>query len=320
MVQGPKTPRASVPPRLLRRCVVASVGLAIFFVPAYFGGWSFFALTGALAVVALGEYYSALQAKGMRPNVGLGFLCSLLILYVTQHTIDVYHIAGEYGVGRLAGANLEAEADALHLTVLILMFCVAGTLIAQFRRPPGQSAVTNTATTVFGVIYLGLLFTFLLRLRYIDVPMLTGVESPGAVAERLGAILMVLGPVWVGDAMAYFVGSTVGRTKLAPLVSPNKTVEGAVAGLVSCVLGSLALGLWLHLPAWHAALLGLLIGVVGQLGDLGKSTLKRDLGIKDFGSVFGPHGGVLDRFDAMLFTIPLAYWYFWFILMHVPSG
>ena len=89
-----------------------------------------------------------------------------------------------------------------------------------------------------------------------------------------------------------------------------------MAGLLAAVAGALLMGVWLSMPLLHCVVLGLLMGVMGQIGDLAKSVLKRDLGVKDFGSLFGPHGGVIDRFDALLFNMPLVYWYFWFFWVH----
>ena len=312
---GPEKPTTPYAIRVLVRTIVGVLGFAAFCGLVYLGGWWFFAFIAVLAVIALGEYYSALQARGMRPNVALGWLCAVAILYATQHTIEVYNLAGLSGVDRLTGANVEAEADVLQLIMFVLMCSVAGTLIAQFRIKPGQSAVVNSATTVFGVVYVGLLLSFMLRMRYVDVPALAGFEDAGAMARRVGGILFTVLPVWMGDTTAFFVGTLMGRTKLAPLISPNKTVEGSVGHLIATLTGTLLLGSWLHLPLWHCLGLGVLMSIVGQLGDLGKSVLKRDINIKDFGSLLGPHGGVLDRFDAVLFSSPLVYWYCWFVLM-----
>jgi phosphatidate cytidylyltransferase len=135
--------------------------------------------------------------------------------------------------------------------------------------------------------------------------------------RRMGSLIFVIGPVWLGDTAAFLVGSIWGRHKLAPRVSPGKTIEGSAAGLVASIVGAMLAGWWLGMNLVPSALLGVMMGVVGQVGDLGKSVLKRDLGIKDFGIIFGPHGGVLDRFDAILFSLPLVYWYFWFLVMKV---
>ena len=312
--------------KFLARAVVAVIGLAVFLGVGYVGGWWFCGGVALMAVLALYEYYSALRVKAIRPNMHLGWLCALLLLVIAQLSENVRRAPLPDGNGTLAVAVFNS-ASALHLSLLVLLFCVAGTLVCQFRMPPGQSAVTNSATTVFGVVYIGLLFSFFLRMRYVDIAGLMEQYGPvpalvvypwGAdLWRRMGSLIFVIGPVWLGDTAAFLVGSIWGRHKLAPRLSPGKTIEGAVASLVAAILGAVLVGWWLGMSLLASALLGTMMGVVGQLGDLSKSVLKRDLGIKDFGSIFGPHGGVLDRFDAILFSLPLVYWYFWFLVMEV---
>lgn len=115
-------------------------------------------------------------------------------------------------------------------------------------------------------------------------------------------LLLALIPLWVGDSMAYFVGRAWGRHKLAPTVSPNKTVEGAAANLVGCLAASFVLGTWLGVPTAASVAVGLSAGVFGQAGDLLQSRLKRSAGVKDSGSLLPGHGGVLDRMDSFLFS------------------
>ncbi len=133
----------------------------------------------------------------------------------------------------------------------------------------------------------------------------------------LGGPALVAFPIavtWVGDSAAYFVGSLLGKRKLIPAVSPNKTVEGGVAGLVGSLLVGAVMGwrfLQLHpSPAFSVVLgagIGLLLGVGAQLGDLAESATKREAGVKDSGRLLPGHGGFLDRFDALMFNLPLAY-------------
>jgi phosphatidate cytidylyltransferase len=118
----------------------------------------------------------------------------------------------------------------------------------------------------------------------------------------------------VGDTAAYYVGSLLGRHKLLPRISPNKTVEGAVAGLLGNAAGGLAYAA-MFFPskmAMDGVLLSLMVGAAGQLGDLGESMLKRAVGVKDSGGILPGHGGVLDRFDSLLFSLPVVfYWAIW---------
>ncbi len=315
--------------KFLARALVAVIGLSVFFSVGYLGGWLFFAVVVGATILALHEYYSALRVKDIRPNAKLGWLCALLLLLIAQYGENLRQGLAHDGQAALGVADLNVVTGTLHLSLLVLLFCVAGTLICQFRMREGQSAVVNSATTVFGVVYIGLLFSFVLRMRYVDIAGLMEVQGqvPALVLypwaadfwRSMGSLIFVVGPVWLGDTVAFLAGNLWGRHQLAPRISPGKTIEGSLGGLAASILGALIAGWWLGMGPVSSALLGLMMGVVGQVGDLGKSVLKRDLGIKDFGTVFGPHGGVLDRFDAILFSLPLVYWYFWFLVTRVGA-
>ncbi|HSE93445.1 MAG TPA: phosphatidate cytidylyltransferase, partial [Methylomirabilota bacterium] len=124
-------------------------------------------------------------------------------------------------------------------------------------------------------------------------------------------VLFLVTVTWLGETAAYVVGSTVGRHRLAPAVSPRKTIEGAVAQLVASVAGAGLFAAWL-LPAWSLAgalVAGSILGVVGQVGDLVESVMKRSVGVKDAGGLIPGHGGVLDRIDGLLFNTPALYYY-----------
>ncbi len=304
--------------QVLARLLVALLIIGALFGSGYVGGWPFFACIAAMTVIALYEYYSVLPTRNIYPDVRLGISCALALLVVAQLSEDLRLAVLELDGSAVGLADLDVVNGALHMTLLVLLVCVAGTLIAQFRMVKGQSQVANSATTVFGVVYVGLLFSFALHMRYIDVPALMGQEHACEFARRMGALAFVIAPVWLSDSAAFLTGNLLGRIKLAPAISPGKTLEGAVGGLVGAVIGALVIGMWLGMSPARAAALGIVMGTVGPLGDLGKSVLKRDLGIKDFGTIFGPHGGVLDRFDAILLNMPLIYWYFWFLVMAAP--
>jgi phosphatidate cytidylyltransferase len=119
--------------------------------------------------------------------------------------------------------------------------------------------------------------------------------------------LMAILPLWGGDTAAMLIGRAFGKHRLAPSISPNKTVEGSVANVFACVLVSMALAAWIGYNWWTGAICGLLAGVFGQLGDLFESYLKRQAGVKDSGSILPGHGGLLDRIDSVLFTAPFTY-------------
>ncbi len=178
--------------------------------------------------------------------------------------------------------------------VIIVAACLC-LFIFNFSRRKVENPLITTSVTVFGIIYVTWFFSHLLKLR----------EMPHGAALVFYSILLVKG----GDAGAYFVGRKFGRVKLIEHISPNKSVEGAWGCLATTVLLSLLSKIYLpHLPLFHLFILGLILGVVSQLGDLGESLLKRDAGVKDSGTIPGL-GGILDVLDSLLLTVPVIYYY-----------
>lgn len=161
----------------------------------------------------------------------------------------------------------------------------------------GRPVVESTANTLFGAVYVGWLLGYAIWLQ--------------GRADGPPLVLFLVGVTWAGESAAYLVGSSVGRHRLAPILSPRKTVEGAIAQIVVSIAAALALGAWL-LPACGligAAGAGTILGVVGQVGDLAESAIKRSIGTKDTGCLIPGHGGMLDRIDSLLFNAPALYLY-----------
>jgi phosphatidate cytidylyltransferase len=179
-------------------------------------------------------------------------------------------------------------------------FTAAVAVGAILTAPVWRGTITSdaTATTLLAVMYIGWLLGYAILLH----------ASP----HGDDLTLFLVGITWVGETTAYLVGSTIGRHKLAPVVSPRKTVEGAVAQVIASVLTAVALRAWL-LPSCglHVAVAGgMLLGITGQVGDLAESAIKRSVGTKESGGLIPGHGGVLDRIDSLLFNLP-AFYYFW---------
>ena len=121
---------------------------------------------------------------------------------------------------------------------------------------------------------------------------------------------------WASDTFAYFVGTYLGKHKLCPLISPGKTIEGAIGGMIGSVIAIMLLGVLFKLPVYHCIIMGILVGIAAPLGDLVESAIKRFAGVKDSGQILPGHGGILDRFDSILFTVPAIYYYMHiFVLM-----
>jgi phosphatidate cytidylyltransferase len=128
--------------------------------------------------------------------------------------------------------------------------------------------------------------------------------------------LMAILPIWAGDTAAIFAGKAFGKHPLAPSISPNKTVEGAIANLLACVLIAVPLGMWIGHSWWISAICGVLAGTLGQVGDLFESSIKRQVGVKDTGTLLPGHGGLLDRIDSLLFTAPAVFAVLSFYKLH----
>ena len=271
----------------LRRAMWALFGVPALLIFGYLGGWWLFAPLGALCLIGMAEYYSAAIAGGFRPAVLMGFVAGIAIIAVA-----IFY-----------------PEHATEITVALLVLLAAGALVSVLRPGHKQMAFTSSAITVFGVVYVALMLSFLARLRGLDMPAALETGGLGEFWHRMGAFVLGVVPVWFCDTFAFVAGKTWGKQPLVPEISPNKTVIGGVAGLLAALISTVALGMWLGMPWYHAVILGILLGSVGQVGDIGSSILKRNLEIDDFGTIFGVHGGFLDRFDALLFDMPLAYYY-----------
>jgi phosphatidate cytidylyltransferase len=186
-----------------------------------------------------------------------------------------------------------------------LLFIVIGFLLIlfmQFARQDNKNAILGLSTTLFGVLYVSWFFSFLVKIRLL----LPGMEG----IKLLGFILLVTKS---GDIGALLVGSSMGKHPLIPKVSPNKSTEGTIGGILVSSLMAISfhsfLPVELHLPMWQIALMGMFFGSLGQLGDLSESLIKRDCGVKDSGKLLPGLGGVLDMIDSLLFSAPAFYLY-----------
>lgn len=223
------------------------------------------------ALAASCEAFDMVERKRLRPLRRSGTLCTLLILIS----------AWLGGVAGLAHATLLSF-------LLILTLCV-------LRSQQRQSMMLDAAATMMSVMYVGWLFSFLVLLR--------------ALPQGAALVTLLLGMITLTDSGAYFVGRTLGKHKLCPALSPKKTLEGSLGGLLLSAGLGYALGPHFGLTPLHGLALGAGVSLLGQVGDLWESALKREVGIKDAGELLGGHGGVLDRFDSLAFAAPFFYLY-----------
>jgi phosphatidate cytidylyltransferase len=264
--------------------------------------WLFALVVAAIALIALHEYLNIVKACAITPMVSLTYLMSLLVIVgFLSMRLYLVHMRFPWRLGIIFSP-----------AVLLLLPVIFGAPIA-FRKDM-QGSLQAAAASSFGVLYIAVSLGLLIPLRH----------SPGN--EYL--IPFILFSVWAGDIAAYYVGRSLGRHKLAPAVSPNKSWEGAIASVFASVAVA---ALVFHYReainplfrehreqpisfsvslSWVSVLiLGLVTNVAAQLGDLFESALKRGAGVKDSGTLLPGHGGMLDRIDALLFAIPVVWYY-----------
>jgi phosphatidate cytidylyltransferase len=262
----------------MQRLLTALVGipialLAVFRLP---GSWF---LVGVVLLLELAVLEYTKIGEHWAPG---GILKSLLVLVPAATFL-------------LAGGLLPADRAGLEgafvWLALILITIGAGALAISARAPIEQGAA-SIGLLAFGTAYFALPSASLYRLQVVDP----------------WVLLLLLAIVWLGDSGAYYVGKTLGRHKLAPRVSPNKTWEGAIANLVAGLLAATAWSFWrTGTVDLGIVLLAGVVSIAAQIGDLVESLLKRGAGIKDSGAILPGHGGMLDRMDALLFAAPVMW-------------
>ena len=284
-----RNPQSAIRNPLVLRWLSAAIGIPLLLWFCYIGGMAFSAALLLLAFLGLRELLQAYRRAGIRPNPILAFTGLLAPAWPL--------LAGPSAVS-LATARLYAHLPA----VLALLIAGALLLEAWDSARHGQLVVARSAGY-------GLLCGFYVALFGGLGALREGYAFTAAGSRfELGALLtfLTLFCVWATDSFAFFVGKAWGKRKLAPSISPNKTVVGAVGGLIAALIVGLMFGQVLLGKPVVGLVVGVVAGVFGQLGDLFESALKRDIGVKDLGGIIPGHGGILDRFDSLLFTAPLV--------------
>jgi phosphatidate cytidylyltransferase len=223
-------------------------------------------------------------------------------LYTLMGRVQPAALAGFLTLAALLAAALYGEPR--HV-VMVLVASFPVTFLLALFRPRREHVAWAIAATMFGVLWIGLAMVHAIWLRELIEPGPAGED----IVVGKGLVIDTLIGTFVGDTFAYFGGRLYGRTPLAPRISPNKTLEGLLIGILGGTAAFWFAGLyqdWLTGP--DALLIGVAVAIAAPIGDLFESLVKRDLEVKDTGWLFGPHGGVLDRLDACLFSIPVAYY------------
>lgn len=281
---------------LTKRVAVAAVGIPLVVVVLFLGRWAMGPVLALFCAGAALEFYRLAESQGIRPlRLPGAVAAAAAVLIATIHP------------------TVGAASPLLWNGLAFFTLLVA--VVVIWERGPAGRPLMAIAVTVLGALIPGVALAYAIFLRHLPV------EAPGGVAPSwptlvgFALVAYALAITWITDSAAFFAGKRWGRRPLIPSVSPKKTVEGAVAGLAGgmiagWVVGHLVLGVWLGV-AFHpvaAAAGGLALSAVSQVGDLAASVWKREAGVKDSGTFFPGHGGIIDRMDSLLFTIPGTYW------------
>ncbi|MDO4541594.1 MAG: phosphatidate cytidylyltransferase [Bacillota bacterium] len=251
------------------RIISACVFVPLILLATFFGGWFFTLLMSFVAIVGGYEFYNILKAKGYKFNLPLFIISALLFM---------------------AFAFMAEDYSIIILALFFLLLVIHGLLFVLQRL-----TIEEAAVSFFGIYYIAFTLSTMVSMR---------LHMEGG----MFFIFLIFVIQWLTDSGAYIVGSTIGRHKLMPKISPKKSVEGAVGGVAVAVIAAVLYSLIFPvLPVGWLILMTILASVLGQLGDLVESAFKRWADVKDSGKLIPGHGGILDRFDSLLFIAPFLY-------------
>lgn len=260
----------------MTRVLVALIAIPFFLAACYAGGLLFFGLALILGLLAEYELLAIARKKSADPSALLGYLA-------------------------VAALITNAYFRFIEFELLIILIVLPIVTLEMFRNR--GSSVINIGSAFLGIFYIGIAMSTLVLIREFFT-------EPDYIRGAL-VVFTILAAIWVCDSAAYFGGLSLGKHKLFPRVSPKKSWEGAIFGFVFAMATVLAAKYWLlQFLGWDNALvIGLIVGIMGQLGDLSESWLKRDAGVKDSSQLIPGHGGIFDRFDSLIAVAPLVYVY-----------
>jgi len=302
------------------RVIFAVVAIPGVLLTAWFGGYAWALFIAAVLTASLVEFAAMAREKDVAPQTGVMVAGGLALLLVFLHE----RLSSD--IPSLLGGGLHWPLQWQAFIWIVLLFMLVVLLVELFRAHP--SPMMNMGTTVLATLYIGLFLgcavgireIFTVREFHVGPVFGTADLSAGQLAQldSWGAftVIALLASIWMCDTAAYFGGRAMGRHKLFPRVSPNKTWEGAIWGFAAAI-GTMLLARGLvvdYLSILDALVLGAMVGVLGQLGDLVESLLKRDAGVKDSSALLPGHGGVFDRFDSFIFVSPVVFLYLDFVV------
>ena len=264
---------SSLKKRITSSILILSLVAIIIF---YFPNWVLSLLASFMIGCALWEFFGLVEKKGIFVYKYFGILIGMLV------PIIVYFHLGTEGY---------FEMEPFFIVIACLL-----TFVLLFIRRENSQALSSIAVTMFGLLYIAWFFSFFIKLKFLP---------QGALL--ISFLILV---TKMGDVGAYFIGKSLGKHGLIPRISPNKTVEGTIGGLACSIVTALISKIYLpNFSFLHLLLLGILLGILAQVGDLAESLIKRDCSEKDSGNNISGFGGILDVIDSLLFTTPIFYFY-----------
>lgn len=263
-------------PNLFQRVLVSVIAIPIILLLVYLGKFYFAFFVAAIILLSLFEFYKLTELKGAKPDYISGFIYSLLVIVIFFiKSFDYFLPLTFLFVGFVSMMNLTREEN---------------------------NSFLNVGMTIFGALLISVFYSTLIGIRE---------KFENDYTQGAYVIMVMFAAIWICDSAAYFGGTAFGKHRLLERISPKKSVEGAIFGFVFALL-TFVVGKFILLEFlnWFDIIyMGLVVGVIGQLGDLVESMFKRDVGVKDSSDILPGHGGILDRFDSLLFVSPFIYFY-----------
>lgn len=266
-----------------QRAITGTIFVIVLVGTIILGGWYMHSLFGLIAILGLNEFYNLFQKTEVKPNKFIG-----LILATSIYALII-------------SANYVASDNFRFLSGVIIALVFSSLILAGilelFRN--NSSPFQNISVTLVGIFYVVFPFTLINFL-----PEFAQIKT---IDDKYWSILSIFILIWSNDTFAYLTGRLIGKHKLFERISPKKTWEGFTGGILFSVIAGLVLAYFLDWSYPKMIAYGLIVGIFGTAGDLVESMLKRSVDIKDSGNILPGHGGILDRFDAVLFVVPIIF-------------
>lgn len=277
------------------------------------GGYVFALILGAACMIGGNEFVEMTRAKGMKPSPRI----------VRNMILTFFLVAA---LPSIPGVSLPADFGITHFPIVLTVGICLSFFRLLFRQENPPATIADIATTILGFIYVGWLPSHLVLLRNL-VPPGAAIHSNPLQQPGLAYVWASLFIIWATDVFAYYLGKKFGKTLLYPQISPKKTVEGALGGFLASIFWAVVVVycadnfVFPDRPfagkLWQAPLMGAVVSIAAQLGDLCESLLKRDAGIKDSGNLIPGHGGMLDRGDGLIFGGAISYYWVCLVVLGI---